>query len=50
METSDIRWKQRFTNYSKVVGHLENALAIENTDILQKDGIIQFFEMGFELA
>ena len=50
METSDIRWKQRFTNYSKVVGHLENALAIENTDILQKAGIIQFFEMGFELA
>ncbi|MBY0435719.1 MAG: nucleotidyltransferase substrate binding protein [Cyclobacteriaceae bacterium] len=30
--------------------HLENALAIENPDMLQKAGTIQFFEMSFELA
>jgi nucleotidyltransferase substrate binding protein (TIGR01987 family) len=50
MKGADIRWKQRFYNYSKVIKHLENALAIENTDILQKAGIVQFFEMSFELA
>jgi nucleotidyltransferase substrate binding protein (TIGR01987 family) len=50
MESADIRWKQRFNNYSKVISLLENALAVENTDMLQKAGIVQFFEMSFELA
>lgn len=50
MADSDIRWKQRFTNFSKAMNHLENALQIPNPDIVQKAGIIQFFEMSFELA
>ena len=50
MDSADIRWKQRFNNYSKVISLLENALAVENTDMLQKAGIVQFFEMSFELA
>ncbi len=50
MEYSDIRWKQRFQNFEKAIGHLEEALQIENPDLLQKAGIIQFFEMSYELA
>jgi nucleotidyltransferase substrate binding protein (TIGR01987 family) len=50
METQDIRWKQRFANFEKALHHLENALQIENPDIVQKAGIIQFFEMSYELA
>ena len=50
MENSDIRWKQRFQNFEKTIGHLGDALEIENPDLLQKAGIIQFFEMSYELA
>lgn len=46
----DIRWKQRFANFSKAMGHLEKALEIPEPDMVQKAGIIQFFEMSFELA
>ncbi len=50
MENLDIRWKQRFQNFTKALNYLELALNIENPDIVQKAGIIQFFEKGFELA
>jgi len=50
MKNEDIRWKKRFANFSKAMGHLENGLEIPKPDMLQKAGIIQFFEMSFELA
>ena len=50
MENSDIRWKQRFQNFEKAIGFLAEALKIEHPDLLQKAGIIQFFEMSYELA
>ena len=50
MENSDIRWKQRFQNFEKAMCHTENDLDIEDHDLLQKTGIIQFFEMSYELA
>ncbi len=50
MESQDIRWKQRFTNFSKAVSHLEDAVKIQHPDFTQKAGIIQLFEMSFELA
>jgi nucleotidyltransferase substrate binding protein (TIGR01987 family) len=50
METKDIRWKQRFANFEKALMYLEEALGIKNPDIIQKAGIIQFFEMSYELA
>ena len=50
MSNEDVRWKQRYTNFSKAMNHLENALQIPNPDMVQKAGIIQFFEMSFELA
>lgn len=50
MENQDIRWEQRFQNFSKSMKYLGDALQIPNPDIVQKAGIIQFFEMSFELA
>ena len=50
MENQVERWKQRFQNFSKALDYLETALKIENPDIIQKAGIIQFFEMNFELS
>jgi nucleotidyltransferase substrate binding protein (TIGR01987 family) len=50
MENKDIRWVQRFQNFEKALHHLECALQIEYPDIVQKAGIIQFFEMSYELA
>ena len=50
MNTQDIRWKQRLHNFNKAMLHLEDALKIEQPDLVQKAGIIQLFEMSFELA
>ncbi len=47
---NDIRWKQRFNNFEKALQNLDAALEVEHPDILQKAGIIQFFEMTFELS
>ena len=49
-DREDIRWKQRYSNYERAVGFLEDALNLENPDITQKAGLIQFFEMAFELS
>ena len=50
MDNQDVRWEQRFLNYTKSMRYLEDALQIPDPDIVQKAGIIQFFEMSFELA
>lgn len=50
MDNQDVRWEQRFLNYTKSMHYLEDALQIPDPDIVQKAGIIQFFEMSFELA
>ena len=50
MENNDIRWKQRFRNFEKALALLSDAVKILNPDVLQKAGIIQFFEMSYELA
>ena len=46
----DIRWKQRYANFSVAVRNLEASLRLEEPDIFQRAGMIQFFEMSFELA
>ena len=43
MDKKEIRWEQRFQNYTKALNYLEQGLQIPNPDILQKVGIIQFF-------
>ena len=50
MAHEDIRWKQRFQNFEKALHYLEDALKIKNPDMIQKAGLIQFFEISFELS
>ncbi|MCF2445166.1 nucleotidyltransferase substrate binding protein [Dyadobacter sp. CY345] len=50
MDEQDVRWKQRFQNLEKSLSFLELAIKIENPDIIQKAGLIQFFEISFELS
>jgi nucleotidyltransferase substrate binding protein (TIGR01987 family) len=46
----DIRWQQRQQNFDHALHYLGEALAIPEPDVTQRAGIIQFFEMSFELA
>lgn len=48
MDNPDVRWKQRFQNFEKMLGFLENAMKIKEPDMVQKAGLIQFFEISFE--
>nr|WP_269843942.1 nucleotidyltransferase substrate binding protein [Hallerella porci] len=41
---------ERFSNLKKAVANLEFALKSENPDVVYRAGIIQFFEMSFELS
>lgn len=47
---SDIRWLQRFENFDKSFNLLTKALAIPNPNETERAGIIQFFEITFELG
>ncbi len=49
-ENKDIRWKQRFQHYEKAYKLLERTLKIENLSEAERGGLIQFYEMTFELA
>ncbi len=56
MKEKDIRWLQRFNNYSKALKRLEEAISTikansesPNLDLL-KEGLIQRFEFTHELA
>ena len=49
-ELKDIRWKQRFDNFNKSYMLLNKYSKKEELSELEKAGIIQFFEMTFELA
>ena len=46
----DIRYKQRFENFEKSFLLLKKAIDIKNPSIIEKAGIIQFFEITFELS
>ncbi len=49
---ADIRWKQRFKNFSKAINLLREVreLDIKSLSQLEKEGIIQRFEFTLELA
>ena len=49
-ENLDIRWKKRFGHYKKAFALLEQAMTIEAPSDAERAGLIQFFEMSFELA
>ena len=46
----DIRWKQRFSNYEKAFKELSEAVDRGVYDKLSQAGLIQMFELTFELA
>ena len=46
----DIRWKQRFLNYSKAIGQLTEFMEIKELNKFEVQGLIQCFEYTFELA
>lgn len=50
MDDQDIRWQQRFNHFEKAFLLLQNAVTIESPSIVERAGLIQFFEMAFELA
>ncbi len=46
----EIRWKQRFINFEKSFKLLERTLAIPDPSEAEKGGVIQFYEVCFELC
>jgi nucleotidyltransferase substrate binding protein (TIGR01987 family) len=44
------RCKQRFENYTSSLKHLSTAVDIDDLNDIEKAGLIQFFEVTFELA
>lgn len=45
-----IRWKQRFINFEKAFKLLERTLSLHTPSEAEKGGIIQFYEVCFELS
>ena len=50
MSEQDIRWKQRYQQFSRAFSLLRDAMAVDSPTVLERAGIIQFFEMAFELS
>ncbi|MCI0495375.1 nucleotidyltransferase substrate binding protein [candidate division KSB1 bacterium] len=50
MNKHDIRWMQRFNNYSKALDQLTKFIEKGELNELEKQGMIQAFEYTYELA
>jgi nucleotidyltransferase substrate binding protein (TIGR01987 family) len=50
MNKKEVRWKQRFENFEKSFSLLNKYISLKNTSEIERAGIIQFFEMTFELS
>ena len=50
MEDNLTRCRQRFTNYEKSLRHLKTTVEKEDLNDIEKAGLIQFFEVTFELS
>lgn len=48
MDSQDIRWRQRLAQFEKSFALLESAIAIQRLTVIERAGLIQFFEMAFE--
>ena len=46
----DIRWQQRFEQFDRAFGLLQQAVAIDSPSVVERAGVVQFFEISFELA
>jgi len=50
MANKDIRWKQRFANFSKALAQLQKFIDKGDLNELEEQGLIQSFEYTYELA
>jgi len=50
MAEKDIRWIQRFNNFTKALGQLSKFIQKGDLNELEKQGLIQAFEYTYELA
>lgn len=53
METSDIRWKQRFSNLKNAYTHLQDAVTLARQRALsdlEQQGLIKAYEFTYELS
>ena len=50
MSDTLLRFRQRFSNYEKSLRQLKMTVEKESLNEIEKAGLIQFFEVGFELA
>jgi nucleotidyltransferase substrate binding protein (TIGR01987 family) len=50
METTDIRWKQRFQHFEQAFCRLQEAINQQELNELERNGFIQRFEFTIELA
>lgn len=50
MDNRGIRWQQRFRQFEKAFALLQAAIAINKPSVVERAGLIQFFEMAFDLA
>jgi len=48
MNSHDVRWRQRFDQFDRTFALLESAMTIEKMTVVERAGLIQFFEMAFE--
>ncbi len=49
-QNKQIRWKQRFQNFEKTFQLLERTVQIKNKSEAELGGLIQFYEIAFELS
>ena len=50
MENTDIRWKQRYSNFEKAFRKLQEAINSGELNELERNGLIQRFEFTLDLA
>lgn len=50
MKNKDIRWVQRFNNFSKALSQLQKFIDKGDLNELEEQGLIQAFEYNFELS
>ena len=50
MNDQDIRWKQRFDNFDKAFRRLNEAMSQASLNELERNGMVQRFELTLELA
>lgn len=50
IEVQDVRWKQRFQNFTKALNQLQRFIDHGTLNELEEQGLIQSFEYTYELA